>query len=361
MSDKLWKATTTIFVAAWACLLVGCKTFDMSRPIPWKMANDDQEVAEVVVFWTNAIIERAGAPPLRGFGGRVYFYPADSERSIEVTGTLVVYAFDDSQQKTGTPPVPLRKYVFTPEQLKSTLSESKLGPSYNLLIPWDDMFGDSHKLSLICRYIPPQGPSVVSEQARVFLPGTLKQKDEEKGVADKDSGTSPVRQVGYEAPFDDEDKPVVDIVSRPHDSTENSAVAPQSTSKKRKRGIETLTIPLTHTLSRQLEVDPEEYARRLAERSDQRLRQTASENTEAPRVTPVDRSQPSQSAQQQNGVESSFDNSLGRFWETNAIERPAPASRAIANLPPPQVSRFAPPGSPAPIRPTVPPANGRDR
>ncbi|RMG04930.1 MAG: hypothetical protein D6741_00295, partial [Planctomycetota bacterium] len=238
-------------------------------------------------------------------------------------------------------------------------SESKLGPSYNLLIPWDDMFGDAHKLSLICRYIPPEGPSVVSEQARVFLPGTLKQDGKKRAVAEKNADTSPVQQVGYEAPLDDEDKPVVDIVSRPHSSNaEPSSHAPTA---KRKRGIETLTIPLTHTLSRQLEVGPQEYARQLAERHNNQARQAATENNEAQDSATAESSHSPQSSSNEGSVGSSFDNSLGRFWEANAIERPAPASRAIANLPPPQVSRFAPPGSPAPVRPTVPPASGRDR
>lgn len=160
----------------WICILtvlpalaVGCARFDLRRNIPWQEVSD-KPVQSVVVFWTEALIERRSAPPYRGFGGRVYFYPADMSRPMKVRGTLVVYAFDDNLP----PPEnlkPVRKFVFTNEQLEKVYAESKLGPSYNILIPWDEFSPKAQRISLIARFIPENGPSVVSEQARVFLPG----------------------------------------------------------------------------------------------------------------------------------------------------------------------------------------------
>jgi len=160
----------------WICILTvlpalaaGCARFDLRRNIPWQEVSD-KPVQSVVVFWTEALIERRSAPPYRGFGGRVYFYPADMSRPMKVRGTLVVYAFDDNLP----PPEnlkPVRKFVFTNEQLEKVYAESKLGPSYNILIPWDEFSPKAQRISLIARFIPENGPSVVSEQARVFLPG----------------------------------------------------------------------------------------------------------------------------------------------------------------------------------------------
>ncbi|MEJ5340638.1 MAG: hypothetical protein WHT09_03645 [Thermogutta sp.] len=161
----LWICT----LAALPALAVGCARFDLRRNIPWQEASD-KPVQSVVVFWTEALIERRSGPPYRGFGGRVYFYPADMSRPMKVRGTLVVYAFDDNLP----PPEnlkPVRKFVFTNEQLEKVYSDSKLGPSYNILIPWDEFSPKAQRISLIARFIPENGPSVVSEQARVFLPG----------------------------------------------------------------------------------------------------------------------------------------------------------------------------------------------
>lgn len=149
--------------------VTGCAKFDLRRNIPWQETSN-KPVQSIVAFWSDAVIERTSGPPYRGFGGRLLFYPADMKRPIKVRGTVVVYAFDDN-----LPPPdnlkPLRKYVFTNEQLEQVYSDSKLGPSYNVLIPWDEYSPDAQRVSLIVRYIPEDGPSVVSEQARMFLPG----------------------------------------------------------------------------------------------------------------------------------------------------------------------------------------------
>lgn len=159
------------------CLLVvllsvtisGCARFDLRRNIPWQETSD-KPVRSVVAFWTEAVIERTSGPPYRGFGGRLLFYPADMSQPVKVQGTIVVYAFDEDLP----PPEnlkPVRRFVFTNEQLQEVYSDSKLGPSYNLLIPWEEFSPKARRVSLIVRYIPENGPSVVSEQVKVFLPG----------------------------------------------------------------------------------------------------------------------------------------------------------------------------------------------
>lgn len=158
-------AMISVFLIA----IVGCAKFDLRRNIPWQETSD-KPVRSVVAFWTEAVIERTSGPPYRGFGGRLLFYPADMSQPVKVQGTVVVYAFDEDLP----PPEnlkPVRKFVFTNEQLQEVYSESKLGPSYNLLIPWEEFSPQARRVSLIVRYIPESGPSVISEQVKVFLPG----------------------------------------------------------------------------------------------------------------------------------------------------------------------------------------------
>lgn len=158
-----------LLLSGLAITAVGCAKFDLRRNIPWQETSD-KPVRSVVAFWTEAVIERTSGPPYRGFGGRLLFYPADMSHPVKVQGTVVVYAFDEDLP----PPEnlkPVRKFVFTNEQLQQVYSESKLGPSYNLLIPWEEFSPKSRRVSLIVRFIPENGPSVVSEQVKVFLPG----------------------------------------------------------------------------------------------------------------------------------------------------------------------------------------------
>ncbi len=147
----------------------GCARFDLRRNIPWQQEPEGPPVS-VVAFWTDAVLERTGGPPYRGFGGRLLFYSRDMTRSIRAKGTLVVYAFDDDLP----PPEnlkPVRKFVFTSEQMAQMESESNMGPSYSVLIPWDQFSPEPQRLSLMVRLIPESGGSIISEQARVFLPG----------------------------------------------------------------------------------------------------------------------------------------------------------------------------------------------
>lgn len=146
----------------------GCARFDLRRNIPWR-EEPEGPPASVVAFWTDAVLERSGGPPYRGFGGRILFYSRDLTRSVRAKGTLVVYAFNDDLP----PPEnlkPIRKFVFTAEQLAEMESPSNMGPSYSVLVPWDQFSQEPQRISLMVRLIPEAGGSIISEQARVFLP-----------------------------------------------------------------------------------------------------------------------------------------------------------------------------------------------
>ena len=54
-----------------------------------------EEPARMIAIWSDAIYTEAGKPPIRGFGGRLYFYNRDNN-AIPVDGQLVVYGYDDS-------------------------------------------------------------------------------------------------------------------------------------------------------------------------------------------------------------------------------------------------------------------------
>ena len=147
--------------------------------MPWTSQTPTYETPEkVIAIWTDATYELPGRAPTRGFGGRVYFYNAKGE-VVPVNGQLVVYAFDDSDPHAGADQ-PTRKYAFTAEQLTRYYSNSELGASYNIWIPWDNVGGDEKQIALFPVFIDESGKMVRGSFANNRLPGKRVLDEEER-------------------------------------------------------------------------------------------------------------------------------------------------------------------------------------
>src|SRR5262245_13271402 len=68
--------------------------------------------ARMAILWSPAMLNEAGKTPMRGFGGRVYFYDAKN-KPIAVEGQMVVYAYNNDKPNIDSR-VPDRKFAFTP-------------------------------------------------------------------------------------------------------------------------------------------------------------------------------------------------------------------------------------------------------
>jgi hypothetical protein len=81
-----------------------------------------------------------------------------------------VYAFDETErEKHDTHPT--RKYVFPREEFARHESQSQLGPSYSVWLPWDEAGGNMKQISLIAKFEPHGGTYVMGEQTKHLLPG----------------------------------------------------------------------------------------------------------------------------------------------------------------------------------------------
>ena len=100
------------------------------------------------------------------------FYEGKNEEPVKVDGTLVVYAFDETDRDANNAR-PDRKYVFTPEQVPPHYSKSKIGHSYSVWLPWDQVGGVQKEITLIVRFQPKEGPVAIGEPARQLLPGRI--------------------------------------------------------------------------------------------------------------------------------------------------------------------------------------------
>ncbi len=176
------------FVFAGCCLLVmmivsGCaskgdswkfaKSWDLRRAVGLKSNQPEptQIPTRLVATWSDTVLYSQGKKPERGFGGRLTFFGRDSKDAVRVDGQLVVYAYDETDRESHETH-PTRRFVFPREQFARHESESGVGASYSVWLPWDAIGGPRKTISLIARFEPHQGSLIVGEQTRHMLPGT---------------------------------------------------------------------------------------------------------------------------------------------------------------------------------------------
>ncbi|MDA8744681.1 hypothetical protein N9N28_08620 [Rubripirellula amarantea] len=182
-------------VCAFAVTLAGCATWsknDKSKkedsgsffskiPFVGKGKEEPEEYpkpVKLVATWTADTLMQTGRTPTRGFGGRVFFYDEKS-RPVPVDGTLVIHGFDDTAD---TEQRRLKRFEFTPEQFTRHFSQTDLGASYSVWVPWDAIGGDQRRISLVASFKTKQGEMVQGIPATVLLPGK-KQSVEQVEIA----------------------------------------------------------------------------------------------------------------------------------------------------------------------------------
>ncbi|MFG0253592.1 MAG: hypothetical protein ACF787_00620 [Rhodopirellula sp. JB053] len=142
--------------------------------MPW--SKDEDEMPEpypnpvkLASTWVPDTLTQTGRVPTRGFGARVFFYDEKS-RAVPVEGTLIVVGFDETEtREDGTPVV--KRYEFTPEQFTRHFSQSDLGASYSVWIPWDAVGGKQTRVSLVASFKTKEGKVVQGTPTKVLLPG----------------------------------------------------------------------------------------------------------------------------------------------------------------------------------------------
>lgn len=199
-----------------ACLLLvltlcGCTTMDWSKgldwDLPWSEDNKPQIPTRVVAMWTDTVMQQSGERGVRGFGGRLMFYAKGREQPVKVDGNMTVFAFADNGLNPTTT-VPEKKFIFLPEQLKKYYSESELGHSYSIWLPWDEVGGMRRKISLVVKFESKEGASIISEPSLQRLPG-MEPGPESQEAAAQNTRTQTnrlaaggIRRVAHEEPAD---------------------------------------------------------------------------------------------------------------------------------------------------------------
>jgi hypothetical protein len=246
IASRRWLRTGIAGWIALGCFLVGttgCQVFKPEKKWawPWESKEGKPQLPDrILPIWTDTILHQPGKPGIRGFGGRVFFYAGEETEAIEVDGGLIVYAFDTDNMDPHSPE-PEKKFVFTPDQFKSHMSDAPMGKSYSVWLPWDEVGGESRSLTLVARFEGRNGGVVLSQPTVKFLPGLSKPTDSEKPKSLAKSGSAAQQDQGVT---------LATFVDSPQGN------ASDSSSKENGKRRETQTISLPPSFYRHIQAPP---------------------------------------------------------------------------------------------------------
>lgn len=148
----------------------GCSSWNLPKDILWPWdEKPPKPPARFTDMWTFTILRQSGLPGIRGFGGRVTFFDGN-DKPMKVNGTFTVYAFN-AHSENPSAALPERKFVFLAKDLPKHHDKTKLGDSYSVWLPWDEVGGEERQLTLIARLEAENGEVVMGSASRQILSG----------------------------------------------------------------------------------------------------------------------------------------------------------------------------------------------
>ena len=247
-----------ILASASLVLFSGCSVINDSMRVSEKnsiwnpvetLANKKKDPSEeamppqtMAAIWNFAVYEKPGSPSIRGLGGRLYFYDAKNN-AVKADGELIVYGFDED---SGSKSKPDKKFVFRASEFQSHYSESALGGSYSIWIPWDKVGGYRKSVTLLPVFKGTDGKIIRAEQSINLLAGKVKKSESV-------DSEHPYRVLGSSSA----------VLGQPSDKQSNSNKIKQASfteadsagkAGNHQSRIRTTSISLTPNLQRQIEI-----------------------------------------------------------------------------------------------------------
>jgi hypothetical protein len=189
-----YRTLKILLVCLGCCVLAGCQS--LSGPKEW-FAKEEEEIvyetpSKIVAIWTNSVFNENGKPPVRGLGGRVYFYDG-THQPIQVDGKLSIFLYDDTDPDGRKKQEASKTIHFTSEQVASKFTPTDFGASYSFWVPWDEVGGERAQLSVIPVFTSDEGEMLVGDQARHLLPG----RNPIEFIDEMEEGGSEVQQASF--------------------------------------------------------------------------------------------------------------------------------------------------------------------
>jgi hypothetical protein len=111
-------------------------------------------------------------PVAQGFAGKVYLFDEDHQ-ALPASGKFTVYAYDESNSTDTDKPAHIKPdfaWEIPESELESLIKKDPVGWSYSFWLPCGVPLPVERRYTIIARFTPEQGPSVIGESTLVTLP-----------------------------------------------------------------------------------------------------------------------------------------------------------------------------------------------
>ena len=175
--------------------IAGCATFKspFGKRMPTATAADP--ATQILCLWQPGEGNDPDGYPCRGFSGQVLFLSSKAATPVKIDGEVRVYLFDD-QGTIDEQTKPLRQFDFDTGSWNVHLTETSLGPTYTLFIPYVRRGVTEANCSLRVRLKPKHGPTIFSEFSNMSLNPTKKVR---RGDDAKPMEKEEVEQIGLDS------------------------------------------------------------------------------------------------------------------------------------------------------------------
>ena len=173
MKFRVQRIVMPLTCAMLLCSFVGCATFHIpfEKKIPKATAADP--VVQVLCLWQQAEGRDPEGYPCKGFSGQILFLSNKAATPVQCEGDVRIYLFDD-QGDAETQAKPLRQFDFDSGSWGIHLTETSLGPTYSVFVPYVRRGVKDANCALRVRLKPKNGPVVFSDLSNMPLNGNKK-------------------------------------------------------------------------------------------------------------------------------------------------------------------------------------------
>ncbi len=206
---------TTYCLAAVLFSCVGCSGIksNVKNWNPLSVLTRQQETdfqakpSSMAVIWSDSVFEKPGVQSVKGFGGRIFIYDQGND-PIKADGELIVYGYDESNptKVDGNHSGADKKFVFPQEKFQGHYSQSDLGPSYSVWIPWEKTGSVRKSITLIPVFKTSDGGVLRCGQSINVLPGRKPDNDENSNPADLSTSQNVIAQASFQKPAANSDR-----------------------------------------------------------------------------------------------------------------------------------------------------------
>ena len=152
----------------------GCTSVNL---IDWKRfrvpkASAKNPVVRIVGIWEAAEGQGLDGKPTRGFAGQILFFTHGKASPVRVDGDVTIDLYDEPADSADSSD-PIHRFDFVGDAWTIHLTDSVLGPSYNVFIPYTRKHSWRANCSLRVQLKSNFGTTAYSEMVQVTLPGPM--------------------------------------------------------------------------------------------------------------------------------------------------------------------------------------------